>query len=207
MTEAAEEAKSRGNAALKAGDHLQAAACYSQAIALDPNCHVYYSNRAAAYANLGQWAEALEDAQHTTRLAPDWPKGHVRCGDCHAALGQHEEAVKAYSTALRLEPTNAAAQQGLKAAVAKAKASPADGAFQGKVLRFAQCKQQADDLMQRQQYSPAQEKYAAALLVMEELLQELTEEQSRELRPQLERLRQEMEDQLSLLRLTKEATA
>eukprot|EP00668_Euglena_longa_P045621 GGOE01061294.1.p2 GENE.GGOE01061294.1~~GGOE01061294.1.p2 ORF type:complete len:226 (+),score=76.13 GGOE01061294.1:55-678(+) len=207
MNEAAEEAKAKGNAALKSGDHQQAVEWYSQAIALDPGCHVYYSNRAAAYANLGQWTDALGDARQTTALAPDWPKGHVRCGDCHTALGQHEEAVKAYMAALHLDPANTGAQAGLKGAVTKVKASPADDAFQRNVSRFAQCKQRADQLMQQQQYGAAQEQYSAALQVMEELLRELTEDQSRELRSQLERLRQEMVDQLDLLRLTQEATA
>lgn len=33
-----------------------------------------YSNRSAAYASLGRWNEALDDADACTTLAPQWSK-------------------------------------------------------------------------------------------------------------------------------------
>ena len=40
---------------------------------------------------------ALADAQRTTELKPDWPKGYSRLGAAHFGLRQWEEACAAYS--------------------------------------------------------------------------------------------------------------
>lgn len=66
--------KDKGNAALAAGNYDQAIEHYTQAIALDPNNHVLYSNRSAAYAKQGKYQNALEDAESTVKIKPDWPK-------------------------------------------------------------------------------------------------------------------------------------
>lgn len=47
---------------------------YSAAIARDPNNHVLFSNRSAAYARLGDYTRALADACRTLELRPDWAK-------------------------------------------------------------------------------------------------------------------------------------
>jgi len=52
----------------------QAVELYGEAIALDPSNHVYFSNRAAAFANLKKYQESLTDANKTIELKPDWPK-------------------------------------------------------------------------------------------------------------------------------------
>lgn len=46
----AEELKAQGNAAFAKRDFREAIQFFSQAIALDPNNHVLYSNRSASYA-------------------------------------------------------------------------------------------------------------------------------------------------------------
>ena len=51
---------------------------YGEAIALDPTNHVYFSNRAAAFANLKKYRESLTDATKTVELKPDWPKASHR---------------------------------------------------------------------------------------------------------------------------------
>lgn len=66
--------KDIGNAALAAGNYDQAIALYTEAIALDPNNHVLYSNRSAAYAKQKKYQNALEDAEKTVAIKPDWPK-------------------------------------------------------------------------------------------------------------------------------------
>ncbi len=50
----AEEMKNAGNERLKAGDYDGAVRLYTEAIALRPDCAVYYSNRAAAYQYLNK---------------------------------------------------------------------------------------------------------------------------------------------------------
>jgi len=66
--------KDKGNAALAIGDYDQAIEHYTQAIALDPNNHVLFSNRSAAFAKQGKYQNALEDAEKTVSIKPDWPK-------------------------------------------------------------------------------------------------------------------------------------
>lgn len=59
---------------MTAGNYDLAIALYTKAIELDPNNHVHYSNRSAAYANKGNYQNALEDAEKTISIKPDWPK-------------------------------------------------------------------------------------------------------------------------------------
>ena len=59
---------------MKAGKTEEAITLYSEAIDLDPDNHVLYSNRSVAYANVKKYQEALEDAEKTIQLKPDWPK-------------------------------------------------------------------------------------------------------------------------------------
>lgn len=56
------------------GDFFLAIDRYTQAITLNRNNHVLFSNRSAAYARVGKYAEALEDAKRCHELKPDWPK-------------------------------------------------------------------------------------------------------------------------------------
>lgn len=118
MANQAEIYKTQGNAALQARQFEDAAELYSKAIALEPSNHVYFSNRAAAYASLERWREALDDSYEVVTLKPDWVKGWVRRGGAFTGLGQHEEARKAYLKAVQIEPANAQVKQLLQAAEA-----------------------------------------------------------------------------------------
>lgn len=66
--------KEKGNAALQEGKFLEAVDFYGQGINLDSQNHVLYSNRSAAYAKAGEYLKALEDAEMTVKLKPDWGK-------------------------------------------------------------------------------------------------------------------------------------
>ena len=52
----------------------QAIERYTEAITLNRNNHLLFSDRSAAYARVGRFAEALEDANRCHELKPDWPK-------------------------------------------------------------------------------------------------------------------------------------
>ena len=56
------------------GDFLQAIDRYTEAITLNRNNYLLFSNRSAAYARVGKFAEALEDAKRCHELKSDWPK-------------------------------------------------------------------------------------------------------------------------------------
>ena len=60
---------------------------FSQAIAIEPANHVLYSNRSGAYASMKNYDKALEDAEKTTDLKPDWAKGWGRKGSALHGTG------------------------------------------------------------------------------------------------------------------------
>ena len=62
--------------AAEEGDFLQAIERYTEAISLNRNNHLLFYNRSAAYARVGKFPEALEDAKRCHELKPDWPKVH-----------------------------------------------------------------------------------------------------------------------------------
>ena len=122
MADQAERYKSQGNTALQAGQYPEAIELYTKAIGLEPSNAVYFSNRAAAFASLKRWREALDDSHEVVTLKPDWVKGWVRRGSAFTGLGKHEEARKAYLKATQLEPGNAQVEGYLRAAEQAVKA-------------------------------------------------------------------------------------
>jgi small glutamine-rich tetratricopeptide repeat-containing protein alpha len=68
------------------------------------------------------------DAADATRLDPSYAKGWSRLGAAQAAQGKHGDAVLAYEQALKLDPGNAAAKEGLAAAKKAAGSSGSVGA-------------------------------------------------------------------------------
>ena len=59
----ADALKDQGNKAFAAKDYDKAIDFFSQAIALDPQNHVLWSNRSAAKVGKKEYAAALEDAE------------------------------------------------------------------------------------------------------------------------------------------------
>lgn len=55
--------KAKGNKAFAAKNYDGAIEFFSQALELDPNNHVLFSNRSAAHAGKKEWDAALEDAE------------------------------------------------------------------------------------------------------------------------------------------------
>lgn len=74
-----------------------------------------YSNRSGAYASLKNWEKALEDANKTTELKPDWSKGWGRKGTALHGTGDLVGASDAFDEALKLDANNAQAKSGLAA--------------------------------------------------------------------------------------------
>lgn len=76
----AESLKADGNKAMSAKDYGAAIAAYGQAIELHPRNPVYYSNRAAAFSQIGQHDKAIEDAQEAAKVDPKFGKAYSRLG-------------------------------------------------------------------------------------------------------------------------------
>ncbi|KAI0184486.1 putative heat shock protein [Xylaria flabelliformis] len=113
----ADELKTLGNNAMAAKNFDEAIDAFTKAIELAPENHVLYSNRSAAYASKKDWTKALGDAEKTTQVKPDWPRGWGRKGAALHGSGDLLGAVDAYEEGLKLDPSNA----GLKSSLASVK--------------------------------------------------------------------------------------
>ena len=121
--QAAEEYKKKGNELMQVGDLNKAMEAYTEAINLDSSNAVYWANRAAARASLGNHLDALDDATQAATLDPKYVKAHTRMAASLIALDRHEEAIQAYEKACKLEPMNKELHSML--ATAKSKSKPA----------------------------------------------------------------------------------
>ncbi|EDW03991.1 stress-induced-phosphoprotein 1 [Drosophila grimshawi] len=106
------ELKEKGNTALNAEKFDEAIAAYTEAIALDANNYVLFSNRSAAYAKAGKYREAYDDAEQTIALNPTWPKGYSRKGVAAAGLRDYMKAFAAYNDGLKHDPQSYMLLQG-----------------------------------------------------------------------------------------------
>lgn len=87
---------------------------FTQAIAIQPENHILYSNRSAAYASKKDWDSALNDADKTTQIKPDWVKGWGRKGAALHGKGDLAGASDAYESGLKVDPNNAQIKSGLE---------------------------------------------------------------------------------------------
>ncbi|XP_045624449.1 stress-induced-phosphoprotein 1 isoform X2 [Procambarus clarkii] len=98
---------------MEAGNLSEAVLHYTDAIKLDPENHVLYSNRSAAYAKLKKYKEALDDADKVLLYKPDWPKGYSRKAAALVYLNKLTEALSTYQKGLQLDPNNQQLKDGL----------------------------------------------------------------------------------------------
>uniref|UniRef100_A0A1L8DU50 Stress-induced-phosphoprotein 1 n=1 Tax=Nyssomyia neivai TaxID=330878 RepID=A0A1L8DU50_9DIPT len=105
--------KEKGNAALSAGKYDEAIAAYTEALKLNDQNYLIYSNRSAAFVKAGKYQEALQDAQKTVSLNPTWAKGYSRLGTAYSYLNCTMEAFEAYNKGLEYDRSNTALLQGL----------------------------------------------------------------------------------------------
>ena len=70
--------KDYGNAAFKNKEYIKAIDYYTAAIKETPTDHTIFGNRAAAFQNIKEYENALEDADECIKLNPEWGKGYLR---------------------------------------------------------------------------------------------------------------------------------
>ncbi|KAF8105876.1 hypothetical protein N665_0152s0014 [Sinapis alba] len=104
--ESAEIAKEKGNQAFKEKQWQKAIGLYSEAIKLNDKNGTYYSNRAAAYLELGSFGQAEADCTKALTLDKKNIKAYLRRGTAREMLGNFKEAIDDFSYALVLEPNN-----------------------------------------------------------------------------------------------------
>ncbi len=108
------------------GTNTTASDNFTQAIAIQPENHILYSNRSAAYASKKDWDSALKDAEKTTEIKPEWAKGWGRKGAALHGKGDLLGANDAYEEGLKHDASNAQLKSGL-ASVEKAMQQEAGG--------------------------------------------------------------------------------
>ena len=110
----ARELKAAGDKAFQGEDYASAAQLYTQAIELNPDDHVFYSNRSACYMKLDSVSKALRDAERCVELAPTWSKGYNRLGVAQQALRRFDAAADSFKKGLELDSTNQALWSALR---------------------------------------------------------------------------------------------
>ncbi|RDW73221.1 putative stress-induced protein STI1 [Coleophoma cylindrospora] len=109
----ADALKALGNKAIAEKNFDEAISKFTEAIEIEPENHILYSNRSAAYASKKDYESALKDAEKVTEIKPDWAKGWGRKGAAMHGLGDLLGANDAYEEGLKLDPNNAQNKSGL----------------------------------------------------------------------------------------------
>ncbi|KAK4350090.1 hypothetical protein RND71_029403 [Anisodus tanguticus] len=107
----AEMAKEKGNQAFKEKQWQKAIGFYTEAIKLNGNSATYFSNRAAAQLEMGNFLQAEADSSKAIDLDKKNVKAYLRRGTAREMLGYYKEAIEDFRYALVLEPTNKRASQ------------------------------------------------------------------------------------------------
>ncbi|KAG6866883.1 hypothetical protein C0991_008820 [Blastosporella zonata] len=96
--------KQSGNNFMSAQKYDDAIESYNQAIALDSNNPIYYSNRAAAYSGKGDHLAAVDDAEKGIAADPKFMKSYHRLGHAYFSMGEFENAATAFQQGLDIAP-------------------------------------------------------------------------------------------------------
>uniref|UniRef100_A0A803YEX7 Tetratricopeptide repeat domain 28 n=1 Tax=Meleagris gallopavo TaxID=9103 RepID=A0A803YEX7_MELGA len=76
----------QSNQACHDGDFHTAIVLYNEALGVDPQNCILYSNRSAAYMKIQQYDKALDDAIKARLLNPKWPKVRKCWASCSGSL-------------------------------------------------------------------------------------------------------------------------
>ncbi|WOH04918.1 hypothetical protein DCAR_0624330 [Daucus carota subsp. sativus] len=98
--------KEKGNAAYKKKEWNKAVSYYTEAIKLNEGNATFYSNRAAAYLELGCYQEAEEDCTKAISLDKKNVKAYMRRGAARESLLFVKEALQDFKHVCVLEPQN-----------------------------------------------------------------------------------------------------
>jgi len=106
--------KAEADDAFRSKQYTKAVKHYTDAIGIDPENVVLFSNRSASYLARGEKSRSLHDAQACVRFDPKFVKGYTRLGAALMSLGRLSDARKiGYGKALELDPKCHAAKDGI----------------------------------------------------------------------------------------------
>jgi tetratricopeptide (TPR) repeat protein len=154
VNQQAENYKNKGNDEFKKGNHGKAIEYYTYATEMDPNNHIYFTNRSFAYYKMGENEKSHRDADKSVKKNPQWAKGYYRAGMALMELNRAAEAHESFKQAMNIDPSN----KDFKAQCVKAKAKMMEGMSVGEIL-----KGEGNDLFKCGDMDNAVKKYTEAL--------------------------------------------
>lgn len=115
------------------GDLTNALINCQQAVQLEPTNAMYLGRLGHVLMQANRPADALTAAQNGIQVQPGLSVNHRVAGDAYLALGDMGQARQAYEAALRIDPNNRRAQQGLQIASGTSAPQTADAGVGGLV--------------------------------------------------------------------------
>lgn len=116
----AAEAKATGNEFFKKASYPEAIKAYTEAIQRNPDDAAFtsriYSNRSACYTKLATFDAAKKDAEQCIKDDPAFIKGYLRKANCLIMMKKEQEAIDIYNEALKIDPNNGEAKDGIQKA-------------------------------------------------------------------------------------------
>jgi len=97
--------RQQGNIKFQVREYSEAIRLYTEALEQDPKDQVLYSNRSAAWAQLGRWDKSAEDAKKCIATSPKFIKGYFRLAQAQMELGQYQAALQTLDKGMYLDPT------------------------------------------------------------------------------------------------------
>lgn len=153
--------KGEGNALFKVRDYAGAIAKYTEAVNLDPDNHVYYSNRSMALGLAGRWEEAARDGRTCVAKNPKFLKGYHRASNAMKHTGEYAAAIKIIEKGLIHFQGNADFRKLLSELRALHK--EAEAKRRAGMKRDEALKAEANDLFRAARFEDAIKKYTEAL--------------------------------------------
>eukprot|EP01091_Cochliopodium_minus_P005648 TRINITY_DN1554_c0_g1_i1.p1 TRINITY_DN1554_c0_g1~~TRINITY_DN1554_c0_g1_i1.p1 ORF type:complete len:485 (+),score=136.31 TRINITY_DN1554_c0_g1_i1:42-1496(+) len=127
--------KEDGNKFYLNNEYDEAIKCYSKAIELSPEDATYYGNRAQAYMMCKLYEKSINDCEYAIKLDPNFTKAFLRIANCHLQKGRISQSKNYYNIALKQEPNNKTALDGLQ-----------------KIEKLSQIIQEAKNLLDKSEY-------------------------------------------------------
>ncbi|KAL6894618.1 hypothetical protein ACP4OV_008716 [Aristida adscensionis] len=100
------ELRQQGDDAFQRQDYVDASACYTQAVRVDPYDAELFSNRSLCWLHTGDGKRALYKAEMCKMLCPKWPKAYYLQGKALVLLKEYVRACEVLSSGLDLDPEN-----------------------------------------------------------------------------------------------------
>lgn len=109
-----ETLKDNGNQKFKTKNYEEALNLYTQALSLNENGLLAYSNRAMCHINLGRFYEAIEDCDKAISLDPKFSKAYYRRAIANKELYRFRDAIVDMKRVVELDPKFELAEKEMK---------------------------------------------------------------------------------------------